>query len=249
MIHIGKIRAYIERIYPDADPTPVVEWAWEYVTRQGEKLAAWKMGEGSKPHVGGVIIDPRGQIIATMTHTDGWGCTLTTHGRDVLGSEAVGLTLAGADIDLIRARLTYMGVAHAVITATDLKLTYRAARGRAWWRAQRTGLGFSVRDTATYFRVSEATARDWDKGTYIPPDGVLDEMDTLAHKTRIFVHELGDYHVLHPSEPLIIPRTDDQLDTIDYPVDVPAGVTVGWWKNVAARISETNPFLHIEWPT
>lgn len=117
----------------------------------------------------------------------------------------------------------------------------------AHFRALRTYLGFSVREIANRLGVSQNSARDWDKGAYSPPAGVVAELEELQHQTDQAVTALAD-HYTAAGGPMVIPRVPADLPWEAPGVQVPDRLTLDWWKIVGMRVCDQVPDLRLEWP-
>ncbi len=114
------------------------------------------------------------------------------------------------------------------------------------FRALRTYLGMSVRDTADRYSVSVESVRDWDRGKYQPPEGIRADMEDMLDQTTTVVEHLADR--AHDTQaPVAIPRTPRDLPWTVEGITVPEPVTLDWWKIVAARVYEDTGIPPV-WP-
>ena len=114
-------------------------------------------------------------------------------------------------------------------------------------RALRTALGLSVKGLADMLGHPNYSAMSWDTGRYYAPDEVVDDLELLHAHTVRSVEDLAEHFREHGG-PMVIPRSPADLPWTVEGVDVPADVTLDWWKLVAVRVCEMVPGLRIEWP-
>lgn len=118
----------------------------------------------------------------------------------------------------------------------------------AHFRALRTYLGYSVKEIAEYLDVSQNSARDWDKGVYQPPAGVVEELHELSDATDDAVEYLARHYSKSEIEwPMEIPRTAEDIPGMLPEIVMPGPVTVDWWKHVSIRVCQRVPGLTLDW--
>lgn len=118
----------------------------------------------------------------------------------------------------------------------------------AHFRALRTYLGYSLTEIADYLDVSHNSARDWNKGVYSPPPGVVEELVELSEATDKAVEYLTRHYSQSDIEwPMKIPRTAEDIPDMLPEIVMPGPVTVDWWKHVGIRVCQRVPGLTLEW--
>lgn len=113
-------------------------------------------------------------------------------------------------------------------------------------RMVREFLGLTLEGLAARLGVGERTIRHWEAGTYLIPDGVRVEVESLESWTGdcvgALVAGLGDAR-----DPAVILYPDDTALRAARP-DLPGWVSARWWRHVVARACLEVPGVDVGHP-